>query len=195
MNLGQAAAVVLSLVKRPDKQAEIRASINRALEFYVKAANWSADLVEGSVAISSSSYAQSLSISAEFPRFRKICYLRPADTTRYIKYIPPDKIFTPDGCEQINTYYRAGNNLVFKLSDLSTALLYGYYQYYAYLTTDADTHWMLTACPTMITDKATSEIFDSIGADAEARRYLGYASLAFTGNEADLADGANRWNA
>jgi hypothetical protein len=195
MNFGDAINLVTGITKRPDKVVDIKAAINKALEVYVKAANWAVDLVELTVVINPNLYAQSFLITTELATFRKIKYIRPTNATKYLTFVPPDKVFQPDGCEQINVYYRAGQRIVFKLSALNPSLEIGYYRYYPYLVNNADTHWMLDIIPSMITDKAISEIWDSIGADAEAKRYLGYAAQQFLVNEADLADGADRYNA
>lgn len=194
MNFGDAVTVVLGLTKRPDKSFEAKAAINKAIEVYVKAANWAADLVELTVNVTPTLYAQSFLISAELAYFRKIQYIRPTGVDKYLTFVTADKIFQPDGCEQLNTYYRAGDSIIFKVRNLTPTLEIGYYRYWPYLVNNADTHWMLDIIPSMITDKAISEVWDSIGADAEARRYLGHATSAFLVNEADLADGSNRHN-
>lgn len=192
MNFGDAINTVVGITKRPEKLAETKAAINRAIELYVKAANWAADLVELSVDIDPNLYAQSFIIADELTNFRKICYISPFETTKYLTFVAPDKIFQPDGCEQINAWYRAGGRIVFKLGTLNSKLNVGYYRYWSYLINNTDTHWMLDVMPSVVTDKAISEIFDSIGADSEARRYAAYARDGFAVSEADLADGESR---
>lgn len=195
MNFGDSINIVLGITKRPDKLAEIKNAINKAIEVYVKSANWAADLVELTVAIDPTSYAQSFLITDKLSSFRKIKYMKSTDATKYLRFTEPDKIFQPDGCEQVNTWYRAGGRIVFKLSNLSPTLEVGYYRYWPYLVNNIDTHWMLDVMPSMVNDKAISEIWDSIGADAEARRYTTMARDQFLVNEADMADGVNRWAA
>lgn len=200
MNFGDMKTLVQTTVKRPDKAAAIGNAINRAIELYTKAANWSDDLVELDVAIDSTVYAQSFSIAAKLASFRKILYIRPTylDSSykkKYLRFLTPDRIFQPDGTETLNTWYRSGDNIVFKLAALADTLKVGYYRYYPTLINIGDTHWMLDKATYMIHDKACAAIFTDIGNDEEGRKYEAYAQQAFIAAETDFADGVDRQSA
>lgn len=192
MNFGEMVDWVNNTTKRPDKTQQVKNAINRVIENYVKATNWSADLAEVTVTIDSSLYAQSFSIATELAFFRKIKYIKPGDQKKYLTFVEVDKIFTDDGKERVNTWYRSGDSIIFKLYTLASELKVGYYKYYDIMTANSATHWMLTATPTMIHDAVCAIIFLDIGADAESRKYDGYAARSFAVAEVDMADGAAR---
>lgn len=189
MNLSEIVEKVITRTKRPDKRDEAIDAVNAAISTFSLGASFAQDLVEGTVAIDAAEYAQSLPISANFTRFRRLKYLKRTGAKTYINMTDPLKVFDRNGCELLDRWYRAGDNLVFKLLVLSPTLEYGFYQYPALLEDDADTHWMLDIVPLMIFNKACAEIFQSIGdADADYRLHEGRAWQMFDIAKQDFED-------
>lgn len=189
MNFGEAIQQVYDITKRPDKDAETQRAINSAINQYSLAATFYHDLVESTYTLNSTEYAQSITISTTFTRFRKVAYLRPTGAKFILDKIDPSKAITPNGCERTNVWYRAGDRLVLRFQNLWQTLEYGYFQYPLVLSGNSDTHWMLDITPNMITDFAISRIFDSVGEQTEAKRYKAMADEAFIIAKNDLATG------
>lgn len=190
MDLSEMIDKVITRTKRPDKRDEIIDAINNAISTFSLGASFAQDLVEGTVNITATEFAQSLSISANFTRFRRIKYLKRTGAKNFLKQADPLKVFDRNGCELLDRWYRAGNNIVFKLKTLSATLEYGFYQYPELLEDDADTHWMLDIVPMMIFNKACAEIFQSIGdADADYKLCEGRAWQLFEIAKQDFEDG------
>lgn len=191
MQLSEMIDKVIARTKRADKRLEIIDAINNAISFFSLGASFGQDLVEGTVNIVATDFAQSLSISASFTRFRRIKYLKRTGAKTFLTHADPLKVFDRNGCELLDRWYRAGNNIVFKLKTLSPTLEYGFYQYPDLLEDDADTHWMLDIVPLMIFNKACAEIFQSIGdADADYRLCENRAMQMFDVAKQDFEDGA-----
>jgi len=134
-------------------------------------------------------YAQSIVISTNFPRFRRIKYLKRTGARKYLTQADPLKVFDRNGCEQLDRWYRSGDNIVFKVLSLSPTLEYGFFQFPALLEDDTDTHWMLDIIPMVIFNEACSEIFQSIGdADADYRICAGKAMQLFEIAKQDFED-------
>lgn len=191
MNFGDMQQEVVGWVKRPDKITQAKIAINAAIQFYTLAASFTADLVEGqlvSPAISTTLFAQSITISTNFPNFRKIKYLKPEGWTRYLKQWDPSRIFDDNGCEQTNVWYRSGDSIVFKVSDLITKLNYGYFENAPRLAQTDDTYWMLDTTPNMIRWHAVSLLMRQMGEIAEADKYLAMANADFNISRVDLED-------
>jgi hypothetical protein len=189
MNFGEMQQDIALLTKRPDKLSEIKIAINDAILHYTLAASFAADLVEGNIAINATEFAQNLQISVNFPRFRKLLYLRPPGA-KPLAPVDPLKVITDKGCEQLDKWYRSGDYIYFKLRTLSSSLDYGYYSYPARYTQTSDTSWMLDTIPHIIRYRAISEIFDSIGEKDEANKAKTKADEAFIIAKNDLAIGA-----
>lgn len=188
MDFSEAVQLIVDRCKRPDKTEDIKAAINRAIGlFAVK--NWAHDLVELTHTITSTEYAQSFDITAApFARFRKIKYIRPTGYRKYLSWRDPAHIFN-DGKECVNTWYRAGNNIVFKLSRLQDTLEIGYYQYHATLIDDADTDWMLDQIWPALHDYVLGNIHGEIGNDQERARMENKGMLLLDAFHADIGDG------
>lgn len=190
MLFGEMTDWVLRTTKRPDKRQDVKDAINRAISFFTLGASFSQDMIEGTVAINATQYAQSISVTTYFPRLRRFKYLKIPGQRGYINYIDPNKVFDRNGCEALNRWYRSGDNIVFKLNMLSATLDYGYYMYPALLVATGDSHWMLDVTPTMIHDRVASEIFQGIGEPSEAKRYLDLAMGHYLVAKDDFETGA-----
>ncbi len=190
MTLSEMKAKVIERTKRPDKADEIVDAINNAISFFTLGASFMQDLVEGTVAITATDYAQSLAISTNFTRFRRIKYLKRTGARTYLKQADPLKVFDAAGCELLDRWYRSGDNIVFKLKTLSPTLEYGFFAYPDLLEDDDDTHWMMDIVPLMIFNKACAEIFASIGdADADMKNHESRAMVMFEVAKQDFEDG------
>ena len=170
---------ILRRLKRPEKEDEAIDEVNAAIELATITGNFAFDLVEGTVVLDGTVYAQSLVLATAFPRFRKMKYFRPASYTRYVDQMDPSRIFDDNGRECTDKYYIAGLNIVFKLTEYQTSAYYGYYTYPAILSLDADTHWMLDRMQACIRNLALAPLFAGIGNDAESARMqaMGMAQL------------------
>ena len=189
MNFTEAIAEVTSITKRPDKAAEIRQNLNKAISFYTLKTEWMEDLVEASLAITATSYGETIALSS-LTRFRKFKYVKPRGKRYYLTSIDPTQLLTPTGSLQPNRFYVAGSNLTFTLSELNTHLEIGYFCYAPTLTESAgsNSHWMLTKMPWAIIERAASQIFKSIGDDSSARFYEDSADEFFRTARRDFAD-------
>lgn len=174
MNFTEAVDSVIDITARPDRRVETVNAVNSTLSKSILKANFSQDLVEGTLNVDPTLYGDTvdLALEAGFVRFRKMKYLKITGETRYLVPTDADKVFTPGGQMQPDRYFLAGTNLTYTLSKLTPTLEYGYYQYAPVLTDNAaDTHWLLEKMPWCIIDLAAARIFRSIGDDASAKAY------------------------
>lgn len=195
MTLGELRSWVLRTIKRPDKLTDATDAINSAIEYVTSKGDFVADLAEGQLALSAASYVQAISIAANLPRFRKVKYLRPDGYFVYLKWTDPSRVFQEKapgiGQELIDTWYRAGDQLVFKLSVLQSVLHYGYYAYSARLADATDTHWMLEQMSTTIHALAVALLYEEMGNEAEATRYDRRAERFLLAHKLDKQDGVS----
>lgn len=173
MNTTEAIAEVRSSTKRPDKDTEALSAINQAISTCTMRDNWARDLVEDSITIDGTEYAQVIDISTLTTRFRKWKYLRPTSQRQFLVRADPTQIYSPSGSIQRNRYVQAGDNLTIVLANLDDSLEVGYYQYAPVLTESEgnNEHWMLDLMPYVIINFAKAAIFESIGDDASAKKF------------------------
>ena len=194
MNFTEVVSTVLDIVKRPDRLTQIRAEVNAALSFCCLANDFARDLEEDDYAIDSTLYAQSLAL-ATFTRFRKFAYIKPSDVKYYINPISGDKIFTSSrvsGCkEEVDRYYIAGDNVLFKTSALHSTLLIGHFKYPPTLTDASPSFWLLDAAPYAIIERASSQMFKKIGDDASAKTHAASFSEMYMPMCRDLSLGSS----
>ena len=79
MNFSECVTIVLDLVKRPDKLTAAEMAVNSALSKAILKGEYPQDLVETSIPIDSSLYAQTIDLTAISPpltRFRKWKYVK-----------------------------------------------------------------------------------------------------------------------
>jgi hypothetical protein len=192
MNFLEAQDAIIQLVKRPDKRTDIKGHINRAIGLFAAGGTFFADLVELTHTIDGTQYAQSFSVATTpFARFRKIKYIRPTGWKRYLNWRDPSTVFDTNGCESLNVWYRAGNNIVFKVSTLINTLEIGYYQYHTILVDDEDTDWMLDEMWPAVHDIAGSYAFGTIGNQDEKRSYFALGMDQYRVYQKDLGDGVS----
>lgn len=191
MNFTEVLTAVTEIVKRPDKTVEIARAINATLADCTVRASFAYDLVETSIPVDSTLYGDTIQFNnlvvPVVTRFRKFKYVKPTAVRRYLQQISPDKIFTPSGNIQPDSYYVAGNALTYTLRELTTALEIGYYQYAPTLS-DLGTHWMLDIMPETIIDLAAARIFRSIGDDNSFKAFLSTGTESFKLNRNDYED-------
>lgn len=186
MTLDELVQQVLGVVGRPDKYTDAVIAVNAAVAKFSVLGNFACDLVEDNVAptyADSDTYVFTVDISAApFTRFRKFKYIKPRGWTRYLTMVEPDRMFTADFKEKINTWYRAGSQIVGKAQARLTTLDFGYYQRPAYMTAaDAEDYWMMTdpLGIVAITHDAVGDIFEIIGDVTEANKYRSKAMTNF----------------
>lgn len=195
MNFSEVVTEVMSIVKRPDKLAEVRSAINATVQYCSITHDFARDLVEGTTNIDASQYAQSLALTL-FPRFRKFRYIKPSNRNSYIDPLSPDKIFVrktsalgrTSDVEQLDKYYIAGDSIVFKLCKTAPSLLVGYYKYPPVLA-NSDAFWMLDVMPYVIIEGAIAKAFRMLGDDASADRYQGQFLQSLTITAKDIKSG------
>lgn len=189
MDFGTIADKIATRVIRPDKIDEIKDAINDAIEFCTVNGDFSGDLVEGTLAMETDVYSQSIVISTSFTRFRKIKYLKPLGYTKFLEWKDPSRMFDPEGNQCRDVWYRAGDNIVINTSALIETMLYGYYQFAERLDDDADTHWMLDYMYNAIFNLACADIWDSIGNAEEGTRYRKKGEQVLVAHRRDHLDG------
>lgn len=191
MTLGELQAWVLRTIKRPEKAVEVVDAINAAIELASTQGDFAFDLVEGTKAIDGTLYAQNIVISTSFPRFRKIKYLRPSGYSRYVTWRDSSRIFQ-DGKENVDVWYRSGDNVVFKLSNLQTEMLYGYYAYPARLTSTNGTNGYTDMMSAAIHDLACGRVYEDMGNAQEAARLEKRGMDLVLKHQRDKQDGVSR---
>jgi hypothetical protein len=192
MDFSQAAAAVVRILRRPDRLEDVKANINKAIGFMAASGTFAADLVELQHTIDPTLYAQSFDITAApFERFRKIKYIRPTGFRKYLTWRDSSMVFDDNGCESLNVWYRAGNNIVFKLSALQPTLEIAYYQYHQQLVDDTDEDWMIDQMWPALQDVTLSYSFDDIGAVDEAARRMRIGMDLYRVYQVDLGDGVS----
>lgn len=191
MNFTETVTAVTEIVKRPDKLADIKSAINAMLAECTIKASFANDLVETTIPVDATLYGDTITFNnlvvPVVTRFRKFKYVKPTAVLRYLQPISADKIFTPGGIMQPDTYYVAGNSLTYTLKELTSALEVGYYQY-APILSDLDEHWMLEIMPWTIIDLAAARIFKTIGDDNSFRAYLSTGTESYKMFRNDLED-------
>lgn len=189
MNFSEALAEVLRTTSRPDKVPDATVAINRAISYCTLKGAFRRDLVEASIAIDATLYGDTISLAA-LTRFRRFTYVKPTAVRRYLTPMEETKIFTPKDQIQPNVYYISGTSLTYTLSELATALEVGYLTYPIILDAITNTsHWMLDLMPYAITDLAASRVFQTVGDDASAGRYLASGTELFLTARRDAAMG------
>lgn len=190
MNFTEAVNNIISIVKRPDKQAQIEQAINASVSFFCLKDHFRNDLIETTVSIDPALFGATKSIAVDLllSNFRQFKYIKQPSALRYLNKIDVSQIFTPGGIMQKNCYYTAGGNLTYILSSCSATLEVGYYQFPSNLS-GTDTHWLLEMYPYCIIDKAAARIFRLIGDETSSRMHEAYAMEAFKVLQNDMALG------
>lgn len=175
MNLGELRSWVLRTIKRPDKLLDATDAINGALEYITTKGDFAADLVEGQANLTPTAFAQAITISTEFPRFRKMKYLRPDGYYTYLHWKDPSRVFVEKapgvGNEQVDVWYRAGDQILIKLSQLQSILHYGFYRYPVRFENTTDTYWILDQMSATVHAFAVALLYEEMGNAEEATRY------------------------
>jgi hypothetical protein len=168
---------VQEIVKRPDKDALIKNFINEAIREFVLTGSFAEDILEETLAIDPLSYGGTLDIS-DLTRFRRIFYLRPEGQGLTLVKTNPEDMIRCNGAAA-NRYFVAGNAITFTLSSTASNMLIAYYTYPATMQLDESTHWLSTACPYAVINKAAGMLFSAIGDDTSANTYLALAQNSF----------------
>lgn len=189
MNFGEIADKVATRIKRPDLLEDCKDAVNDALEFATVNGDFAGDLVESFVAVDSTLATGSIVISTTMPFFRKVKYLRPVGYNRYLKWRDPERMFDVREGAALDVYYRAGNSLVYKLSNTVASIYYGYYTYPERLDAEADTHWMFDQMYSAIFSLACADIWESVGNTEEANRFRLRGTNMVIAHRRDSMDG------
>lgn len=191
MNFGEAVDNLVRRIKRPDKVLDAQDAINRAIGLFATSTFYH-DLVELTHTLPSpGEYIQAVDITAApFARFRKIKYILPTGYRKYLTQMDPSRIWQ-NNCESINTWYRGGNYIRFKLSDLVNTAEIGYYQYHVVLEDDADEDWMLDQMWPAVQAYALAELFADIGNDADAASFNKRWPVLLNAYKDDIGDGVS----
>lgn len=169
MNFGEVLQEIIGTTKRADKLSAIKQAVNSVIGKVVLGTDFRRDLLETTIAISSSEYIQAVDNSL-LTNFRKWEYIRPYGYRKVIEKLDgPLAVFTDEGCEKNNCYYVAGNQTILRLQTLSSSLVVGYFQYPNTLVENTDTHWLLDFAPYLVINGACAKVFRDIG-DTESSR-------------------------
>lgn len=174
MNFTECVNEVLTIVKRPDKLVEAQNAVNNRLSRCILKTEFTHDLVEDSIPIDGTLYAQSIDLSAlavPLVRFRKWKYLKQPGTYRYLEPSDLQNIYRPGGFTQSDVFYMVGTKLNIITSSLSSTLDIGYYQY-APVLSGVNEHWLLTLAPYCIINLAVGELFNGMGDVNSSKYYL-----------------------
>lgn len=182
MNFTEVVAEVLSIVKRPDKIADMRREVNAAVNFFSSDSDFKRDVEEVLLAINANEFSQSLAYSS-LTRFRKIQFVKRAGTRNYLTELDASKL-TSSACA-LDKYYIAGTGIRINMSAKAAALDLGYYQFPPYLTDTLNSYWMLDVSPFMVIDRAAGVIFRNIGDDASSKSHIGASNAAYLAFRAD----------
>lgn len=188
MNYTEAVNEVLGIVKRPDKLVDVQRAVNAAINFCCIEGNFARDRQEQTVPLDATAYAQNIQLSL-LTRFRKVDCMRPSNRKEYLRHLDPSKLFVK-GCEELDVYYIAGDQINLKLKTLATEMLIAYFSYPPVLL-GTQTFWLLDTVPYMIIDRAAAQVFNAIGDDKSEATHRGYFMQAFESAKADFKYGVN----
>lgn len=174
MTFDETVNAVLDLIKRPDKLVPARLAVNSQIKRAVLKANFSHDLVEGSIPIDGSLYNQTIDLTqlaVPLTRFRKWKYLKLPGVYGYLTPSDTQNIFIPGGSMQSDVYYMVGTKLTIITSSIADSLLVGYYQYPPALS-GVQMHWLLDICPEIVINRAAADLFNAMGDQSSSKYYL-----------------------
>lgn len=190
MNFSEVVNEVLSLTKRPDKVTQAENAVNSRLARCILKGEFSHDLVETTIPIDDTLYAQLVDLStlaSPLTRFRKWKYLKQPGALKYLEPGDVSNVFRPGGYTQSDIFYMIGSTLNIITSSLSSTLEVGYYQYAPALKNN-ETHWLLDICPYAIINLATGELFNSMGDVGASKYYIASGEDLFQTLVRDMRD-------
>lgn len=187
MNFTEIVAELNTLIKRPDRLADIRREVNSAINFFCCDMNATRDVVETQQVLVATEYSQSFALSA-FTRFRKFQYLKRAGTREFLAPLEGRKMFTSD-CNNADKYYIAGTTVNINMTKLAASLDVGYYQYPPILTDSSPDFWLLDAAWPAVFDRVAAKIFNAIDNAPMAAKHEGYATTAWLSKRKDIERG------
>ena len=190
MNFTEVVAEVVSITKRPDKIADIRREVNKAINFCCLETNFANDFFEQELAVDSNSYNLTIDLLNDLTRFRKFIYIRPVDRTAMLCHINPAQAFK-GGKERKDSYYVASSTAVIRLSAPTSSLIIGYMQYPPVLTDDSPDFWLLAISPYMVIDLAAAMVFKNIGNNEEYTTHYQQFTAAYASACRDYRLGQN----
>lgn len=183
MNFTELVNEVVSITKRPDKVADIRREINKAITFFCLDATFARDRDEMVVQLDPTLAAQSIALS-QFTRFRKVEAIIVPYSKKPLDPTDPTKLYTQCGKDPLDVFYIGGDNLNISLSQLVSTCKVGYFKFPPVLK-DTDTFWLADVSPYMIIDRAAAAIFSNIGDETSARTHKAFADEAFISAKRD----------
>jgi hypothetical protein len=176
MNFTEIVAEVVAATKRPDKILTARREVNMAVNFFSVNQNFSRDLFEQLLSITSTEYTQTLAFTS-LARFRKVKYIKRGGTREYLKLLTASDLGTK--CDNQDRYYLAGAGINISMLKLAATVDIGFYQYPPVLTDAAPTFWLLEQGWPMVFNRAVAKVFADIGDDASAKVHEGYARVDY----------------
>lgn len=172
----EAVDTITALIKRPDKEADVKVNINEAISV-AALRNFSRDLIEFTLPIVATDYSQRIALTnpTYWTRFSRIKYIRPTGYRKSLTHRDPSKVWI-NGTETVDCWYHSGTGLIVRLGRLQSTLEVGYYRYHATLTQDEGTDWMLDEMWPYVYNYAASKSFGAIGNEQERARYFAEAT-------------------
>lgn len=189
MTFQEAIMDVLAIVKRQDKVAIIRHSINRAIADLVRHDKFSFDLKQLDYTIPSAESGAGVHF---------LPYTAFADgAPRSIESIITDNDITPyeeikprnalrNGRQRDGVYYKRSDGIFVRVRAAATTLRVSHYVKAPKLVNDADTHWSLEQAPAEVVARACQYVFAAIGEDRDAARYERSSAVDYIRLQQDL---------
>lgn len=178
----QLLADIYVISKRPDLQAETLLALRKAVMKLHLADTWKNDIATSYITVPvlsttdvSFRYSLDLTNSVLFPRYRKVNCIKEYNTvaTGYeitFKELDSDRILDSYLLEEINYWYQAGKQVNLRCNKLLTYLRVDYLQFPDVTNATFDS-WIARDYPDMVIEEAVSNIFSTVGKDAEAQNY------------------------
>lgn len=181
MTLSQIIAEVYVRTRRPELIADTASAVRKATMKCHLADEFKRDLTEAIITVPVQTdfhYQLDLSNAINYPRFRKVAYVKEYNNPlvgNEIEFDMADAASLMDdyNLEQQNIWYQVGLALNITSFKQLGQVRVGYYQY-PDINTATYTSWVANEFPDAIIEEAAATIFNSIGKDSEYKTYSAY---------------------
>lgn len=185
MNFTEVVSEVVSIIKRPDKIADVRREVNSSIRFYCLDNTFARDFEEQSIVLDANEYTQSFSL-ASLTRFRTFRYIKRGGTVEYLDLLGTDEIFKKQN--KCDKYYIVGDNVNISMRKLAAALDVGYWKFPPILSDDSasNTFWLMDMQPFMIIDRTCATLFRNLGDEKSMQTHAASAREGYLACRKDL---------
>lgn len=189
MDFETAIADVMAIVKRRDKVAVIKHSINSAIADLVRHDRFSFDLhqldytVPGNESAAGVHFLPYTSFTGGAPRIIE-SIITDNDIEPYTEIKPKNAVSY--GKQRNGVYYKRSDGLFVRTRLQATTIRVSHYIKAPKLVDNADTHWTLEQAPNAIVARACQYVFAAIGEDRDAARFERSSAVDFIRLQQDL---------